>query len=302
MRADRRIWLMAALSGALLGVGVLTRGEAGAYLPVIMLVVAVTVWKAPAWMAYAPTARRALTTLGATALVVVAAAVVVTPWIVRNEIVVGRGAGLSTTGGFNFYLAHSPGAYGWRTPLPLPLQVDDEVERNKFGWTYGLTYVREHPEDWVPTIQEGTRGLLKPSSYAGFYSTVIYDVTNERLVPRADLDIRLDAIDLAGRSSHWLLWAGLCGLLLLPVWRIRMWLAVVGVVAANWVVYAVIFWAQSRYRFVVDAFACVAVGAVAAALHATTTWISGGWGDRDEEPPTPEEIMRELEALGEHST
>jgi hypothetical protein len=301
MRADRRIWAMAALSGALLGVGVLTRGEAGAYLPVVMLVVAVTVWKAPALRVPAPATRRALATLGATAVVVVAAAVVVAPWIVRNEIVVGRGAGLSTTGGFNFYLAHSPGAYGWRTPLPLPLQVDDEVVRNKFGWTYGLKYVREHPEDWAPTIQEGTRGLLKPSSYAGFYSTVLYDVTQQRIVARADLDGRVDAIRLAASSSHWLLWAGLGGLLLVPMWRTRMWLAVVGVVAANWVVYAVIFWAQARYRFVVDALACVAVGAVPAAIHAVTSWVSGGWGDYDEEPPTPEQIMRELEALGKRA-
>ena len=298
LRADRWIWPMAALSGVLLGAGVLTRGEAGAYLPAVMLVVAVTVWKAlrPALVS---TARRALTTLGASALVVVAAAAVVTPWIVRNETVVGRGAGLSTTGGFNFYLAHSPGPYGWRTPLPLPLQVSDEVVRNQFGWTYGLKYAREHPEHWGSTITEGTRGLLEPSSYAGFYSTVLYDLSNGRVAPRADLDARLDAIRLTGTSSRWLLWAGLAGLLLVPVWRKRVWLAVIGVVAANWVVYAVIFWAQARYRFVVDALACVAVGAVPAGIQALASWVAAGWGEKEQEPPTPEEIMRELEALGE---
>jgi hypothetical protein len=309
LRAQRWVWGMSLLSGVLLGIGVLTRGEAGAYLPAVMLVVAVGVWKAGPprreWVARtwsgctAP--RRSCrmdVTLGASTLVVVGMLVIVAPWIARNETVVGRTAGLSTTGGFNFYLAHSPGPYGWRRPLPLPLQVEDEILRNRLGWTYGLKYVRDHPDDWVPTIQEGTRELLAPSSYAARYATVRYDETGERLAVRDDLGARSQALSLAGRSSHWLLWAGLGGLLLVPVWRRRMWVAVIAIVLANWVVYAVIFWAQARYRFVVDALACVAVGAFPTAIAAAASWISEGWS-QPEEPPTPEEIMRELHAMSE---
>lgn len=275
MKAGGRMrWWMAALSGVLLGAGVLTRGEAGAYLPAILLVVGVGAWKAAR-------TRRTLATLGACALVVAGLALVVVPWIIRNETVVGEGTGLSTTGGFNFYLAHSSGPYGWRTPLPLPLQVEDEVLRNEFAWRYGLQYVRDHPEDWVPTMREGTRELLAPSSYAAFYATVFDDHVHSVLQTRDDLGVRDDAISLAGRSSGWLLWAGLVGLLLAPVWRTRAWLAVVGITLANWVVYAVIFWAQARYRFVVDALACVAVGAVPATIAATTSWVNGGWPERE---------------------
>jgi hypothetical protein len=292
MRAQRRVWVLPPLSGILLGAGVLTRGEAGAYLPSVLLVVAVTVWTTQ------PAARRLRTTLTATALVVVGTALVVVPWIVRNETVVGDGAGLSTTGGFNFYLAHSPGPYGWRTPLPLPLQVHDELLRNQFGWTYGLQYVRDHPEDWAPTVRQGTQELLAPSSYAGFYATVTYDLTESRIMPRPDIGVRVDAIRMAGRSSQWLLWAGLIGLALVPVWRGRMWFAVVGIVLANWLVYAVIFWAQARYRFVVDALACVAVGAIPATVASVASWVGAGWG-QPEDPPTPEEIISELRALAE---
>ena len=292
LRAERWHLGMSLLSGVLLGVGVLTRGEAGAYLPAVALVAAVSVWKAQ------PPPRRVRATLTASALVVAGVAVVVAPWVARNEAVVGRGTGLSTTGGFNFYLAHSPGPYGWRAPLPLPLQVSDEVLRNQFGWTYGLKYVREHPENWAPTVRQGTQELLAPSSYAGFYSTVAYDRTETRFLARTDIAARADAMRLAGLSSQWLLWTGLAGLLLVPVWRRRVWVTAVGVVLANWVVYAVVFWAQARYRFVVDALACVAVGAIPAAIAAGASWVSEGWGDA-EEAPTPEQIMRELTALAE---
>jgi hypothetical protein len=83
---------------------------------------------------------------------------------------------------------------------------------------------------------------------------------------RDDLALRDTALVLAGRTSRWVLWLGLLGVALVGVWRRSGWVAVVGVTVANWVLYAVVFWAQARYRFVVDALACVAVGAVPAAI------------------------------------
>lgn len=273
MKTPRTRWLpTATVTGLLLGAAVLTRGEALAYLPAIALIVAVGVWKGSGTPHQAAARRRRVArTLGAVAVVAAATMLVVAPWVVRNERVVGSGAGLSTTGGFNFYLAHSPGEYGWRRPLPLPLQVRDEVTRNDLGWYYGLRYVRDHPDEWLPTIAEGTRELLAPAEYAAFYATVFDDGVHTTLQPRDDVALRDDAIALAGRSSAWLLWAALGGLLLVPVWRTRAWLAVVGIAVANWTVYAVIFWAQARYRFVVDALACVAAGAVPAALAAVAS-------------------------------
>lgn len=276
-KAQRTRWIpMAVLAGLLAGAAVLTRGEAVAYLLAVAFVVAVGVWRAAgARHATVPqpqfagvTVLRALVAVGAVVVVGAVAVAVVAPWVLRNERVIGAGAGLSTTGGFNFYLAHSPGEYGWRTPLPLPLQVRNEVVRNDLGWRYGLQYVREHPEDWAPTIARGTRELLAPAEYAAFYSTVDDGDGRGTLRTRDDLRLRGVAFDVTRRSSRWLLWAGLVGLALVPVWRPRMWLAVVGIVATNWVVHAVVFWAQARYRFVVDALACVAVGAIAAALAA----------------------------------
>jgi len=258
--AARPPWRGALLTGVLLGAGALTRGEALAYLPVVMVVCAGRRWRTT--RSIAPAARTA-------AVVVVGVALVTAPWVARNERVVGPGVGLSTTSGFNFLLAHSPGDYGWRAPLPLPLLVDDEATRSALGWRYGLQYVRRHPGDWWPTARRGTRELLAPSTYAAHYATVARDPGSGRLAVRDDLALRDTALVLAGRTSHWLLWVGLLGVVLVPVWRRSGWVTVVGVTVANWVLYAVVFWAQARYRFVVDALACVAVGAVPAAVAGT---------------------------------
>lgn len=266
LRTGARPWL-ALLAGALGGAAVLTRGEALAYLPALVVAAVGTRWNLR--RAFGPAVVSGL-------LVVVGMAAVVTPWIVRNERVVGPGAGLTTTGGFNFYLAHSPGPYGWRRPLPLPLLIDDEIVRDDLGWRYGLQYARDNPDDLVPTIVRGTRALLAPSDYAAFYATLTTGPAGTRQA-RDDLALRDDAIRVSGRSSLWLLAAGAFGLLLLPVWRARAWLAVVGIVAANWVVYAVVFWAQARYRFVVDALACVAIGAIPAGIATLGAWIGKGW-------------------------
>lgn len=192
--------------------------------------------------------------------------------------------GLSTTGGFNFYLAHSPGAYGWRTPLPLPLLVADEVTRNELGWRYGLRYVRRHPDDWWPTVQQGTRELLAPSTYAARYATGMRDPASGRVTPRTDLALRDEAIAMAGRSSRRLLWAGLVGIAFVPCWRRSGWAAPVRIVVANWALYAVVFRARARYRFVVDALACVSVGAAATGLVAVRARIRAQRGLRATAP------------------
>jgi hypothetical protein len=260
LRGGSPRWQTAGAVGSLAGAAILTRGEALAYLPVAALVVALERVTTGCGV------RRALTGAG---IVLAVAAVVVVPWVLRNERVVGEGAGLTTTGGFNFYLAHSPGAYGWRTPLPAPLLVSDEITRNELGWRYGLRYARQHPGHWWPTVRLGTRELLAPSAYAAHFATVHHDTARRRVAPRQDLGLRAPAIALAARSSRWLLWAGAAGLALAGVWRRTGLVAAGGIVAANWVLYAVVFWAQARYRFVVDAFACVAVGALPAALATT---------------------------------
>ena len=70
------------------------------------------------------------------------------------------------------------------------------VAYGELAWKLGVQYVRDHPDDWLPTIREGTRELLAPSSYAAFYATVFDDGVSSVLQTRDDLDVRADAIGL----------------------------------------------------------------------------------------------------------
>ncbi len=248
-------WRRGLAAGVLLGAATLTRGEAVVYLPVVAGVLGAAAWRRT---------RRPSAAAGVAAVTVAGLLLVVVPWVMRNERVVGPGAGLTTTGGFNFLLAHSPDGYGWRTPLPLPLLVEDELLRDELGWRWGRQFLEERPGDLLPTTWRGTTELLGPSTYAARYATVRFDLDLRRVVARDDLRWRGSAITAAGAASPVLLLTAVAGLVLRRRWRRSAWWTVVGMVAANWVLYAVVFWAQPRYRFVVDAVACVAVGAVGA--------------------------------------
>jgi 4-amino-4-deoxy-L-arabinose transferase-like glycosyltransferase len=82
------------------------------------------------------------------------AAAMVVPWLVRNEVAVGR-ATISTIGGFTFWGANNAvivsqprNIGGW---MPVDTLIDanhrldgSEVENDRAAWRYGMEYVRDH--------------------------------------------------------------------------------------------------------------------------------------------------------------
>jgi hypothetical protein len=95
--------------------------------------------------------------LGRSAIVVGAAALVLTPWVARNARVVGKAAVCTIVGGYTFWGAHNPLVVtdpemmgSWVATSRL---VDaghaldgDESHRESQAWAYGLSFVREHRE------------------------------------------------------------------------------------------------------------------------------------------------------------
>lgn len=232
-------------SGLLFGAAVLVRPESLVYLaaaPVLL-------WSTGGTLRAA--LRRALP-------IGVAAACVVAPWYLRNELVVGRGVGLSSTGGMNFYLAHRDDGYGFVDPAQTPLRGLAEDELAETGYRLGLEHLAEAPWSLAGDVARGTIELYAPPEYAAHYST--------RARGRYPFPPSVSpAVEDGARTIAVVGWVGFALVALAGVVRLRTRpraLAAIGaLVLANWLCFAVVFWAMPRYRFTIEPLVCIAVGA-----------------------------------------
>jgi 4-amino-4-deoxy-L-arabinose transferase-like glycosyltransferase len=134
--AAGRRWLAWAGAGLALGVAVLTQ-PALLLLPAAF-VVADLLGRVPL--------RRALPAWG---LLVGGMALVIGPWMLRNDQVLGRPV-LTTNGGSVFYRANNPRATGgWTAHGEKRLDHLGELEASDAGYRWGMAWVRENPDDFL---------------------------------------------------------------------------------------------------------------------------------------------------------
>jgi hypothetical protein len=242
------------MCGVLFGCAVLVRPESGFYLLALPLLL----WS---------TGTSARDLARRSGVIVLVAAAVVAPWYVRNEIVVGDGAGLSTTGGVNFHLAHRDEGYGWYdTDAVGPLAGLGELAANREGYELGLDHVRAQPSDLVRAVRRGTEELWRPPRYAAYYSTV--ETAPDPPYPRS---VSRGVIDAARQYAEWGWFVvgalAAAGAVVLLLRHRRVFVALAGLVVANWLCFAVVFWALPRYRFAIEPVIAIAAGAALGALR-----------------------------------
>lgn len=226
--------------GVLYGVAILVRPESVFFLlavPVLLRVGATN------WRRVVPLA----------AVVAVTAGLVVTPWYLRNEMVVGRGAGLSTSGGLNFYLAHREQGYRYVEPEFTPLRGLDEVAMNRRGYSLGLDLIRDHPADLIRTTLRYSYELYRAPTYVAHYST------RKNVGPPYRAGVSRSTVEWAKTVSWvgWVLTAGFAvvGTVSLAIRRGSRRRALAGLLAlvgANWLCFAVVFWGMPRYRYAIE--------------------------------------------------
>jgi len=249
VRADMSRWTRPVATGVLTAAAVLTRGEALFYLPVLA-----------AAAGFRSGSRRAgLKTAG---LVCGAAAVCLAPWYIRNARVIGPGAGLSTNGGYTFFLAHQPGGGqgSARLPKELRAQISNELELHRVGMREGLKALAARPTRLVTDTARATIGLYSPPPRSTAWSIRL---------PRVDATARWPTRDVRGiRWFDGLGYIAYVALGLLALISLR-WLSsltiearivTIGFIAANWVCYGVVFFGWDRYRYVGELFFCVLAG------------------------------------------
>jgi 4-amino-4-deoxy-L-arabinose transferase-like glycosyltransferase len=121
-------------AGALLGLAVLTRPVFQAYAAVVLL-----------WYAANGASVRRAAWLGG--LFVLGVLIVIGPWLARNHRVLGRGAEVSSTGGYNFLLGNSPGALGGYSGDPdlQPQLSNDGRYDGSLGYRLGWRAIASDP-------------------------------------------------------------------------------------------------------------------------------------------------------------
>ena len=175
------------------------------------------------------------------------------PWVVRNEVQVGR-VGLSSVGGLNFYLAHRANGYGFA--YDTPLAGLDEVSMSRRGYVLGIEHLREDPVGLLDDVAVGTRRLYEPPRYAAFYSTRSFAPIAP--YPRSVSASLLSDVRTVDQDGWYIIAAlAVAGWILLIANRRRAALVVTGFAAANWICFTVMFWALPRYRFPVEPLLCI---------------------------------------------
>lgn len=240
----------AVLSGVLLGLAVLTRGEAVFYSPIVLFA---------AWTTTGGSRRPKLTT----AVVTLAVCVAVTlPWAIRNRVVMGPGVGLSSVAGVNFYFAHNSTQYGYYEFSDTPLAGLDEVGQHRRGFDLGLAYLSASPLRIVNDVAAGTPRLLwYPGTYAPRAGLIVLEAEPPYTI-KARRKFPFASVALVTWYYRVTLLLAIAGLYKCRRIGWRAFIILYGVIVMNWVCYAVVFWSKPRFRYTTEVVTCVVAGIV----------------------------------------
>jgi glycosyltransferase involved in cell wall biosynthesis len=248
---DRAVWRRAAAAGVVLGLSLLTR-------PILPLLVVLAI----PWMARRAGWQRAAVSMSAMAVV---AAVVLSPWVVRNYRVFGAFVPFSTNGGSNFWQGNNPETVAylragfdvqWIRPDPIRAPDRLGLEADREFAARALAYLRDNPGD-IPALAWTKFRVLWSLGVAPRRNPAAGDAIEAYGQP---------LFERAGRTVHRVYWGallalGLFGLVLtLRQWRdvSLLWLPPVTITIAY-----VVMHPSTRYRVPADpawfAFAAVAL-------------------------------------------
>jgi len=234
---------LSAAAGGLLGLSALSRGDAVMYLPVFI----VLVWRVSASLRWLSVAA-----------LVVALSLVVTPWYVRNRVLFGPGAGLSTSAGPTFYFAHKDGPAGWTPLAGTPLEGLNGADRQRRAYELGWEYMKRiGPVGVAADVARATVRLYSPlhARYTLSWSTQRLTGGPDEFTPRP----------LPGRRIFEALSGFYALVLAAAIWSVRLVrhfppnaaLALYGLVLMNWLGHAWIFVAEARYRYAAEVVLCI---------------------------------------------
>ena len=238
-----------ALGGVLIGLAILTRGEAVYYVPAFVL-----------WLWFGRRGRSWVERLKLAAVMGSLMAVIVIPWYVRNTVVVGPEAGLSASAGINFYFAHNDsGNYGDFIEGSEIYGLPSE-EASALGWRLGWEHIKAHPLNLIKDIRMGTFQLFGAPAYATIWPTAGADSYGDPDIYTRDVRFMTAIRDLARAATPGLVSLAALSVLAVPVWRRELALLILPLAISSWGLRTVVYWAMPRYAYFITVLMIFAAG------------------------------------------
>jgi 4-amino-4-deoxy-L-arabinose transferase-like glycosyltransferase len=250
LMTTRHSWTATVLSGLVFGVATLVKAQTLVIVPAIL---AVMLWRQrQVWRRLPAIAGRGL-------VLVLAAALVIAPWTLRNHRELGAWVMVSTNGGITLLTGNNDSARGGYTPDDAlvhsidALKDRDEVRYDAQARQLGTGWITAHPGRFVALAPLKVWHLWGPDGEGQWaYETGSWAF---RAAPRAFLAIRA-----ANQVWYWLLlWAFVVAPVRIARRRIDWWL-VPYVVALFPTAIAVVFSGQSRFHYPAMPFVCLVAG------------------------------------------
>lgn len=269
--ADKKQYTIRLLAGILFGFATLTRGEAIYYLPVILLLALLPDMNQARAHGVKITNSKILSSL----ILFIAWGAVILPWYIRNQIVIGEGSGLGTSGGIMFYYGHHDERLDWPKLLSADNIGTGEITRSANAFRKGLDYVLHTPfsSQLVDKVIESLR-LYAPNAYPVFWSAAI-PIGNGRFSEKPLAGLPVYSL-LAITGYLFVGSLALSSLFFLRQFTAKLWIVVLGVALLNLFGYAILFAATSRYRYTIEGLLCI--------LAACATWNLAGLLTRNRYP------------------
>jgi hypothetical protein len=226
--------------GTLLGLAILTRPQVILILPLLVMWFSLNAGGTP---------RAKLAQI---LLLLVFTALPIVPWTIRNYRVHDGWVFVSTQGGYTFYSANNPDAFGGHTPgFPFLLYGLSELESDREYYRRGFQWIRENPRAFLS---------LLPSKFSRLWSPIQVN-TSEAEYPAL--------LAPPSKALYWsLLLLALYGGLRLARRTAILWLPIVSFTLAG-----LIFYGGTRYALPMAPFVTIlaAAGAASVVWRATRT-------------------------------
>jgi len=188
----------------------------------------------------------------------------ITPWSVRNALVVGQPAVVSFGGGLNFYFGHNEEHIGYQDVATSPLaSIRDPAELDRTGYKLGLQFIGAHPGRDLRNAAGKLGALYAFPDYALHVNSGIL-IPDVRAHPEraAEAQARLQRQRARDRWLHgpltviarvYYICLGVAAFLTVvrsraasPGLRLAVWLVLA------WTLVHVVYWAQPRFRAPVE--------------------------------------------------